>query len=132
MLTIRRPSYTAHHNDLEKGKSQRQRSGYEDAVLKAYGIVPVREYSSNSQVESDADLKPDQKRGKSSDSSVTLKNETTNQKSRARGNESINGKLTKNPFETGQATTAALARIKEYANDVLKAYGFFSSQDMFS
>ena len=130
MLTIRRPSYTAHHNDLEKGKSQRQRSGYEDPVLKAYGIVPVHEYSSNSQEESDADLKSDQKRGKTSDSSVTQKNETINQKSR--GNESINDKLTKNPFETGQATTAALARMKEYANDVLKAYGLFPTQDMFS
>ena len=130
MLTIRRPCHTGHHNDLEKEKSQRQRSGYEDAVLKAYGIVPVHEYSSNTQEESDVDLKPHQKRGKTSDSSVTRKNETTNQKSR--GNKSINDKLTKNPFGTVQARTAAQARMKEYASDVLKAYGLFSTQDIFS
>lgn len=130
MLTIRRPSYTGHHNDLKKGKSQRQTSGYEDAVLKAYGIVPVYKYSSNTQEESDADLKPDQKRGEASDSSVTQKNEKTSQKSR--GNKSINDKLTRNPFEYVQARTAAQSRMIKYAGDVLKAYGLFSTQDMFS
>ena len=126
MLTIRRPSQTTHHNNAKKGKSQRQRPGYEYAVLEAYGIVPVHEYSSSSQEESVTDLKPNQKRWKASNSSVTRKNETPNQK--IRGNDSINDKLTKNLFETGQVRTEAHARKKEYENDVLKAYGLFSTQ----
>ena len=129
MLMIRRPSHTTYHNDAKKGKSQPQRSGYEYAVLKAYGIVPVHEYSSSSQEESVTDLKPNQNRWKASDSSVIRKNETPNQKSR--GNDSINDKLKQNQFETGQARTAAQTRKKLYENDVLKAYGLFSTQHMF-
>ena len=127
MLTIRRPSHTTHHNNPKKRKSQRQRSGYEYAVLEAYGIVLVHEYSSSSQEESVTDLKPNQKRWKASNSSVTRKNETPNQK--IRGNVSIsNDKLTKHLFETGQVRTEAHARKKEYENDVFKAYGLFSTQ----
>ena len=130
MLTIRRPSHATHHNDPEKGKSQRQRSSYENAVLKAYGIVPVHEYSSSSQEESVTDLKPSQARWKARDSCVTWKNETPSHKSRV--NYSINDKQTQNQLETGQARTAAQAWKKEYENDVLKAYGLFSALDMFS
>ena len=90
MLTIMRPSHTTHHNDASKEKSQRKRSGYENAVLKAYGIVPVHEYPSSSQEESVADLKPSQARWKASDSSFTRKNETPNHKRRE--NDSINDK----------------------------------------
>lgn len=129
MLTIRRASHATQHNGPEKEKSQRQRSSYENAVLKAYGIVPVHEYSSSSQEETVTDLKPSQVRWKASDSSVTWKNETPSHKSR--GNGTINDKQAKNPFETGQARTAAQAKKKEYENDVLKAYGLFSPLDMF-
>lgn len=128
MLTIRAPSHTTHHNDPEKENSQRQRSSYENAVLKAYEIIPVREYSLSSQEESVADLKPSQARWRARNSSVTWKNETPSQKSR--GKDPINDEQTQN--WTGQARTAARARKKEYENDVLKAYGFFAALDMFS
>lgn len=131
MLTITPPSRTAHHNDPEKENSQRQRSSYENAVLKAYGIVPMHEYSSSSEEDSVADLKPSQARWKASNSSVTWKNETSNYKSR--GNDVIKDERTQNSCENGQARTAAQARKKaEYENDVLKAYGLFSALDMFS
>ena len=124
MLTIKPPSHTTHHNDPEKENSQRQkRSSYENAVLKAYEIIPVREYSLSSQEESVADLKPSQARWKARNSSVTWKNETPSNKSR--GKDQINDKQTQN--WTGQARTAAQARKKEYENDVLKAYGIFSA-----
>ena len=130
MLRIRPPSRTAHHNDPEKENSQRQRSSYESAVLKAYGIISVHEYSLSSQEESVADLKPSQARWKTSNSSVTWKNETPSHNSR--GKDPINKEQTQNSCETGQARTAAQARMKEYESDVLKAYGVFSALDMFS
>jgi hypothetical protein len=77
-----RPSHANHHNDASKEKSQRKRSGYENVVLKAYGIVPVHEYSSRSQEKSVADLKPSQTRWNVSDSSFTRKIKTPNHKSR--------------------------------------------------
>jgi len=123
MLTIRRPSHTSDHHDPEKEKSQR--SNYEDAVLKAYGIVLVDEYSSSSQEETVTDFKPSQARWKATDSSVTWKNETPSDKSRG------NDKQTKNTFEAGQARTVAQAKKNEYENNVLKAFGLFSARDMF-
>lgn len=130
MLTIRPSNCAARHNDPEKENSQRQRSSYANAVLKAYGIVPVHEYSSNSQEESVADLKPSQARWKASNSSVTWKNDTPRHKSRA--NDPINYEQTQNSLEMRQTRTAAQARKKEYEKDVLKAYGLFSALDMFS
>ena len=129
MLTIRPASRTARHNDPEKENSQRQRSSYANAVLKAYGIVPVHEYSSSSQEESIADLTPGQARWKASNSFVIRKKKTPNH---SRGNDPINYEQTQSSFQTGQARTAAQARRKEYENDVLKAYGLFSALDMFS
>ena len=128
MLTIRRPSHTTQRYDPEKDNSQR--SSYEDAVLKAYGIVPVHEYSSSSHEETVTDLKPSQARWRASDSSVSWRNETSNHKSR--GNDSINDKQTKNPFEMGQSRTAVQAKRREYENNVLKAFGLFSPRDMYS
>ena len=130
MLRIRPPSRTARHNDPQKENSQRQRSSYANAVLKAYGIVPVHEYPSSSQEESVADLKPSQARWKASKSSVSWKKDTPRHKSR--GNDPIKYEQTQNSLEMRQTRTAAQARKTEYEEDVLKAYGLFSALDMFS
>lgn len=123
MLKIKRPSHTTYHEDdpathLQSGQKKLQ---YENAVLKAYEIVPVHGCFQGKY----ADLKPSQTRWKGDDSSFTLKNRTANHESR--DNESMDDKLTQIPFSTRQprasARRAVEVRTKNYEKHVLKAYG---------
>ncbi|KAL9950997.1 hypothetical protein ACROYT_G043583 [Oculina patagonica] len=130
MLRMKRPSHTTHHTDASTEQSEQKRSQFENAVLKAYGIVPAYGCSSSPQGMSDVDLKPSQTRRKESDYSFALKNETASSKSEE--NDLINDKVIQNPFATGQPWQSAQTAVEvietvleEYEKEVLKAYGLF-------
>ena len=126
MLKIQRPSHTTQHDEnAATEQSKQKRPQYENGVLKAYGIVPVRGYSSNSQGKS-VDLKLSQTRWKRNDPSFTLKSELANHKSRK--NDSMS-KLARQPWSSDRRATEV--RTTKYEKDVLKAYGFFQWRDIF-
>ena len=133
MLAIKRPSYTTRHaEDAPTEQSERKRSQFENAVLKAYGIVSVHGCSSSSQGESAAVLKPSQIRWKGSHFTLTPMDEKVSYKSEE--NDAMNGKLMNNPFATGRPWKSARAldevKTKKYEEDVMKAYGLYFDEEI--
>ena len=125
-----RPSHTALHNDDAPAQSEEERSQFENAVLKAYGIIAGYEFSSSFQGKSVADLRQSQSRWKKRESSFDLNNETTSSKSKK--DVSMNDIMTRTPFAVRQpwqiARAAAEVRTKNFEEDVLKAYGLLSTR----
>ena len=125
-----RSSHTAFHNDDAPAQSEQERSQFENAVLKAYGIVAVHECSASFQGKPVADLRSSQGRWKKRESSLDLSNETTS--SKGTKDVSMNDIMTRTPFAVGQpwqiARAAAEVRTKNFEEDVLKAYGLLSTR----
>ena len=129
MLTMKHPCHTALHNDDDAPTQQSgpKRSKFENAVLKAYGIVFVHEGFSSSKAKSLADVIPSQSKGKESGSSFTMRKKAASFTSRKDASMTDIPKQT--PFAVGQpwqtARVPAEVRTKKYEKEVLKAYGLF-------